>query len=41
VPEDATTVTLAAYLSGAGQLWMDDLQLDVVGKDVPVTSTHR
>jgi hypothetical protein len=41
VPEDATTVTLAAYLSGVGQVWMDDLQIEVVGKDVPVTSPRQ
>ncbi|HET9492902.1 MAG TPA: hypothetical protein VFR15_01590 [Chloroflexia bacterium] len=38
VPADATTVMFAAHLNGAGQIWLDDLQVEVVGKDVPLTS---
>jgi hypothetical protein len=38
VPEDATTITMGAVLYGPGQMWVDDLQFEVVGKDVPLTS---
>jgi hypothetical protein len=35
VPDDATTISLGATLIGKGQLWVDDLALDVVGNDLP------
>ncbi len=38
VPQDATTIMLGAVLYAPGQMWVDDLQMEVVGKDVPVTS---
>jgi hypothetical protein len=38
VPPDATTLTVGAFLYGPGQMWVDDLQFEVVGKDVPLTS---
>jgi hypothetical protein len=38
VPEEATTILMGVVMYGPGQMWADDLQLDVVGKDVPLTS---
>ena len=37
VPESSEMVALGLLLSGKGQVWMDDLQFGVVGKDVPTT----
>ena len=37
VPENSEMVALGLLLSGKGQVWMDDLQFGVVGKDVPTT----
>jgi hypothetical protein len=39
VPENSEMVALGLLLSGKGQVWMDDLQFEVVGKDVPTTGT--
>jgi len=37
VAPEATFISFGILLRGAGQAWIDDLSLDVVGKDVPVT----
>ena len=37
VPESSEMVALGLLLSGKGQVWMDDLQFETVGKDVPTT----
>jgi hypothetical protein len=37
VPEYATTITFGLQLEGQGQVWMDDLKLEVVDRTVPVT----
>jgi RNA polymerase sigma factor (sigma-70 family) len=37
VPMSATTVMFGANLRGTGELWVDDFQIDVVGKDVETT----
>ena len=37
VPENSEMVAFGLLLSGKGQVWMDDLQFEVVGKDVPTT----
>lgn len=36
-PTDAYAIAIGALLVGAGQIWVDDLSLDVVGSDVPTT----
>jgi hypothetical protein len=41
VPADTTTITMGAMLRGKGQVWVDDLQMKVVGNDVPTTGTTR
>jgi hypothetical protein len=39
VAKDATGIFFGILLSGDGQTWMSDVQLDEVGEDVPVTDT--
>lgn len=36
VPEDATSISFGLINSGSGQVWIDELSFDVVGKEVPV-----
>jgi hypothetical protein len=36
IPADATTLNFGVINAGSGQVWIDDLSLEVVGKDVPV-----
>lgn len=38
VPEDATGISFGVLLFGTGETWMNDVSLEVVGKDIPVTS---
>lgn len=38
VPEEAQEVAFGLLLTGKGQVWMDDLNFEVVGKDVPTTA---
>jgi hypothetical protein len=37
VPEESQQLAFGILLTGTGQVWMDDLKFEVVGKDVPVT----
>ena len=37
VPRDAIGFTYGFMLGGSGQAWLDDVQLDVVGDDIPTT----
>lgn len=37
VPRDAVGITLGFYLTGAGRIWVDDMALENVGRDVPAT----
>ena len=37
VPQTAVGITFGFLLSGSGQVWLDDVQMEVVGDDVPVT----
>lgn len=36
VPDDAKSISFGAIDAGAGTVWIDELSLEVVGKDVPV-----
>jgi hypothetical protein len=36
VPEDGTTISFGVINSGRGQVWIDELSFEVVGKDKPV-----
>jgi hypothetical protein len=38
VPQEATEIAFGALLSGNGTLWVDDLGLEAVGKEVPTTN---
>ena len=37
VPRDAVGISFGAVLNGSGQLWVDDVALEPVGRDVPLT----
>jgi hypothetical protein len=37
IPSDAVGITFGLGLVGAGQAWLDDVSLEVVGRNVPVT----
>jgi len=37
VPEASQQIAFGLLLSGTGQVWLDDMKMEVVGKDVPVT----
>jgi hypothetical protein len=37
VPPEAAAIGIGFFLSGTGQMWVNDVQFDVVGNDVPVT----
>jgi hypothetical protein len=37
VPDAAEQIAFGVLLTGKGQLWLDDLKFEVVGKDVPTT----
>jgi tetratricopeptide (TPR) repeat protein/predicted Ser/Thr protein kinase len=39
VPESAQNIAFGVMLSGAGQVWMGDLDFAAVGKDVPTTGS--
>jgi hypothetical protein len=37
VPLEAAVINFGVLLAGEGQVWADDLDLSIVGADVPVT----
>jgi hypothetical protein len=39
VPADATGISFGALLNGRGEIWLNDVKVDVVGQDVPTTGT--
>jgi hypothetical protein len=39
VPSSAAYIVYGAILTGKGQIWFDDVKLEIVDKTVPVTST--
>ncbi|WP_332851863.1 transcriptional regulator [Duganella sp. S19_KUP01_CR8] len=41
VPEEATSINFGVINAGTGQVWIDELSFEVVGKDVPVDAQHR
>src|SRR5262249_9566634 len=41
VAPEATRIATQVYLRGTGAIWVDDMHLDVVGKDVPTNDDHR
>jgi hypothetical protein len=44
VPQETERLIVVPYMRGTGTVWLDDLQISVVGDDVPVTDStvwHR
>jgi hypothetical protein len=41
VPEDATSISFGILLTGAGEVWMNDLSLEAVDIRTPTTGTNR
>nr|MBV6630974.1 hypothetical protein [Oceanococcus sp. HetDA_MAG_MS8] len=41
VPANASAIAFGVLLDGAGKVWIDDVNLSVVGDDVPVTASPR
>ncbi|HEY3968430.1 MAG TPA: hypothetical protein VGM05_28035 [Planctomycetaceae bacterium] len=41
VHDDATTINFGLVVVGTGKAWLDDVLLDVVGKDVPTTGVKK
>ncbi len=40
VPDSSSDIEYGARLTGAGQIWFDQLSFEVVGKDVPLTTSE-
>lgn len=38
VPTEAVNIVVGTFLSGKGQMWADDLKLEIVGSEVPSTN---
>jgi hypothetical protein len=38
VPPDSDQIAFGVLLKGAGIVWVDDFQFEVVGEDVPTTN---
>jgi hypothetical protein len=38
IPENAINLRFGGLISGRGQAWFDDLALEIVGQEVPVTA---
>jgi hypothetical protein len=41
VPADAARISLGVISAGSGETWIDDLNVEVVGDDVPVNVMLR
>ena len=41
VPDNASAIAFGVLLNGSGQAWLDNVELKVVGPDVPVTREGR
>ena len=39
VPDNATRIVFGVLLSGEGELWADELRLEIVSDDIPVTGS--
>jgi hypothetical protein len=40
VPDTSNHVVFGCFLHGTGQVWLDDVSFEVVGKDVPLTGKY-
>jgi hypothetical protein len=41
VPDDSANVAFGLLLSGAGQVWMAEIRLEIVSLNVPTTNIER
>lgn len=41
VPDNASNIAFGALLHGKGQIWFDDLKLEIVDKSIPTTGTYK
>jgi hypothetical protein len=41
IPEDGAVIGFGVLLQGKGEIWWDDVQLEVVGPDVPTTHPYQ
>jgi hypothetical protein len=41
IPENGAMIGFGALLQGKGEIWWDDVQLEVVGADVPTTHPYQ
>ncbi len=41
IPEDGATIGLGVLLQGKGEIWLDDVNLEVVGQDIPTTNPYQ
>ncbi len=41
IPADGMGIGFGALLQGKGEIWLDDVQLEVVGQDVPTTNPYE
>ena len=41
VPEDGAVIGLGSLLQGKGEIWLDDVKLEVVGQDTPTTNPFQ
>ena len=40
VPSESTGIAFGMMLIGKGQVWLDDVSIEEVGKDVPLTGRY-
>ncbi|MCB9196309.1 MAG: hypothetical protein H6598_08805 [Flavobacteriales bacterium] len=41
VPKESLTLNYGALLSGTGQIWFDDIKIEIIDKDTPTTGCDR
>jgi mannose-6-phosphate isomerase-like protein (cupin superfamily) len=41
IPEDGAVIGFGALLQGKGEIWWDDVKLEIVGQDVPTTNPYQ
>lgn len=41
VPDNASNIAFGALLDGKGQIWFDDLKLEIVDKSISITGTYK
>jgi hypothetical protein len=41
IPGDGATIGFGALLQGRGEIWLDDVNLEIVGQDVPTTNPYQ